>query len=185
MTAVVTRFLLLIWLLLPFSVFGQEVEIRACQNFGCKRQKTVKLNRKEVARLHALFRPRAQTPAKERVRIGQAIALMERIIGPKVGTHRDQAFNHGAGEPGQLDCIAESRNSRRYLRFFQKQGWLAWHQVGKRIKRHPWIFDIHWSATIKDRNSGRVYAVDSWFAPNGKVPQIIGVETWLRGEGPD
>jgi hypothetical protein len=180
MTAVVTRLVALIWLLLPSYLLAQAGDIKACQNFGCKRQKTLKLSHKEIRRLGAQFRPKAKTPAKERAQIAKAIALMERTVGPKAGTKRDKAENLGAGEPGQLDCIAESRNSQSYLRFFQRQGWLRWHKVDKRVKRNPWLFDVHWTATIKERKSGRVYVVDSWFLPNGQSPQIISLEAWLK-----
>ncbi len=59
---------------------------------------------------------------------------------------------------------------------------LKWHQVAERKRRNPWLFNIHWSATILERESQQVYAVDSWFFENGHPPVIQPIEAWLSGQ---
>ena len=87
----------------------------------------------------------------------------------------------GAGQPGQLDCISESRNTTTYLRLLEAEGLLQWHTVEERQVRHPLIFNVHWSAVIRERTSGERFAVDSWFLDNGKPPFIQPLEDWLSG----
>jgi hypothetical protein len=54
--------------------------------------------------------------------------------------------------------------------------------VEDRELRHPWILDVHWSAVIRDRNTGKRYAVDSWFLDNGQLPFIQALDEWLSGQ---
>jgi len=126
------------------------------------------------------------SPRQEREAIGRAIALMEREVGAITGTWRDLGGNvRGAGQEGQLDCIAESRNTTTYLQLLSDDGLLKWHQVEARAMRNPWLLDVHWSAVIRERTGGARFAVDSWFLDNGQPPYIQPLEGWLNGESPD
>lgn len=122
------------------------------------------------------------SPANERENIRQAIALLENMVGAITGTWRDLAGNAaGAGQPGQLDCISESKNTSTYLKLLFNDGLLKWHKVEKRQVRHPLIFNTHWTAVIADRSSGERFAVDSWFRDNGEPPDLQPLSDWLKG----
>ena len=62
-----------------------------------------------------------------------------------------------------------------------EDGLIQWHEVEDRKLRHPWILDLHWSAVIRDRRTGKRYAVDSWFLDNGQKPFIQPLDEWLAG----
>ena len=60
----------------------------------------------------------------------------------------------------------------------EQRGLLKWHTVTERAYRRPFVFDQHWSATIKIKNGPSQWAVDSWFLDNGKQPFIQPLEQW-------
>jgi len=154
-----------------------------CLDFHCDQTRQVALSDEEWRGVAALFADQA-SPDAERARIREAVATMERLVGEKAGTWRDLAENRtGAGGPGQLDCIAESMNSTTYLRLFEQAGWLRWHSVEPRARRQRWLFMIHWTAVIRDTQSGVRYAVDSWYRDNGLPPVTPPLDDWFRSDG--
>jgi len=151
----------------------------SCVDFHCDETRTVTLDSGHWQAVRGLFAGET-SPAGERERIRQAIALLEREVGMIIGTLSDMARNiKGAGY--QLDCISESKNTTTYLQLLFNDGLLKWHEINERQVRYPLIFDTHWTAVILDRNSGQRYAVDSWFLDNGEPPYIQPLEDWLSG----
>ncbi len=176
-----TYFILLICLY-PGWVLSEESnkqnEIAVCYDYSCKRVSQVALIGSEWDRITRLFDAKARTSQEERLIIAKAIALMEQLTGKAVGTSNDKARNSGTGEAGQMDCIDESINTTAYIRLFEDKGWIKWHQVEERVERSPFIFDIHWTAVIKDKQTKQRYAIDSWFRENGREPVILKLEDW-------
>ena len=154
--------------------------VNVCWDYGCDRNARVIVPEQAWTRIRALFHPAAPDPAAERDRIAQAIALFEQAVGPLTGTDHDHYENVvGAGRPGQMDCIDESRNTDGYLRALAERGLLAWHDVGERHERLVWILDQHWTAVVIDRTDGKRWAIDSWFLDNGKRPYVQRLDAWL------
>ncbi len=134
--------------------------------------------------VQAIFQSPAATPARERERIGLAVAHLEHLVGAVTGTSADLGGNEsGAGTPGQMDCIDESTNTTTYLRLFQAHGLLRWHQVRERKRRAKWLFDVHWTAVVRETGQGQDYAVDSWFYDNGVPPFVHPLDLWLSKRG--
>ena len=153
----------------------------SCTDYHCDQGKTVTLSEEQWRRVVALF-PHTEIPAEEREQIRRAVALLERQVGALTGTWRDLAKNvAGAGLPGQLDCISESKNTTTYLQLLSRAGLLRWHEVENRRSRQPWILNVHWSAVIRDISTAERYAVDSWFLDNGQPPYIQPLDHWLSG----
>lgn len=153
----------------------------SCTDYHCDEGQTVQLSEAQWQPVRELFAATASA-AEERQQLRRAIAALEHNVGAITGTWRDLAENvAGAGQPGQLDCIAESKNTTTYLQLLSDAGLLKWHQVEARAVRHPLIFNVHWSAVIRDTRSGRQYAVDSWFRDNGEPPYIQPLEAWKSG----
>ncbi len=157
----------------------------SCTDYHCDEGETVSLSAQQWSQVRALFAA-PRSPAEERRQVRAAIALLEVQVGGITGTSRDLAKNvAGAGQPGQLDCISESKNTTTYLQLLSNDGLLHWHTVEERRLRHPWILDLHWAAVIRDKNSGKRYAVDSWFLDNGQLPYIQPLDQWLSGHAFD
>jgi hypothetical protein len=50
--------------------------------------------------------------------------------------------------------------------------------------RRRFFFAVHWSARIRERETKKVYVVDSWFVDNGRPAVVLPVEDWLAGNTP-
>ncbi|MDH5748875.1 MAG: hypothetical protein OEY85_06155, partial [Rhodospirillales bacterium] len=155
--------------------------------FGCQFTSAVKLKPGSWDWLTADFAAPASSAAEERDRIKAYIARMEIIAGLQAGTLWDKAgtslFESGEG---QLDCEDETVNTTTYLKLLDREGLLVFHGVGAPVGRGfgagGWP---HMTAAIRDRESGILYAVDSWFFDNGEAPFLTPIERWLAGKGPE
>ena len=163
---------------------AQSFMLYTCIDYHCDIIVPVSLDSHERAQITQLFKD-VETPAEERQRIAQAIGLFERLVGPKNGTLDDLGRNPSDAPPspkgGQLDCISESTNSTTYLKELDRSGLLRWHSVNERTSRRRWLFGVHWTAVISDRE-GVQYAVDSWYGHNGKPAIVLPLQAWYKGE---
>jgi hypothetical protein len=164
---------------------SESDSLSVCINYDCRSQAQIRLSPSQWQGLARLFAQPSQYAAQERERIAQAIGLLEQMIGKLTGTAADQARNQATGEPGQLDCVAESRNTQAYLQALQAKGWLRFHRPQQRVRRAPMIIDTHWTAVIQESASGQRYAVDSWFRANGKAAVVMPLEDWYAKKEKD
>lgn len=167
------------------SAAAKQQTFFSCIDYHCDAGQVVTLTAGQWQSIRDLFAADA-SPAGERENIRRAIALLENTVGAITGTWRDLAGNvKGSGQPGQLDCISESRNTTTFLQLLFDDGLLKWHDIGERQVRRPLIFNVHWTAVIIDRSSGEQFAVDSWFLDNGQPPGIQPLGDWLLGRRMD
>jgi len=168
-------------MLLSGSVaWGAPEPFTVCSGYECSRSDTLTLSDGQWREISALFTPAAASAREERASIRRAIARMEQMVGGQNGTSADLGGNvAGGGMPGQMDCIDESRNTTTYLELLRQNSLLRRHEVRERAQRDKWIIDVHWTAVIRDTDSGQLYAVDSWFLDNGEEPYIQKLEDWL------
>ncbi|MCB1786149.1 MAG: hypothetical protein KDJ33_07860 [Gammaproteobacteria bacterium] len=156
----------------------------ACIDYHCDMRQTVALDDRTWRGIVAPLRSDGDAAA-ERTAIAESIARMEREVGRQTGTWRDRPRNDADnGEPGQLDCIAESTNTTTYLRMLEHAGLLRWHVVEERLKRQRWVFAVHWTAVIRDTHSGERFAVDAWYGGNGTPPFVQPLQDWRAGIEP-
>jgi len=156
----------------PFSI---------CHGYGCRQQAEIRLTEAEWSAVRGLFRLPVASARAERSRIAAAVALLESLAGRRAGTDADRACNSaGSWIRGQQDCIDESTNTATYLRLLDAAGLLRWHRSAGRVRRNPWLFDIHWTAVIAEHGTGVRYAVDSWYGANGELPLVAPLDLWRR-----
>ncbi|MFP4313636.1 MAG: hypothetical protein ACLFR0_04840 [Alphaproteobacteria bacterium] len=160
-----------------------------CYGYGCVKRADIALTKQEWEHIESIMTPASNTPAQERQKTKQAIAAFEQIMGEKAGTASDKAgtFKHMGAKGNQLDCVDESLNTTIYLTLLEQKGWLSFHSVGNPSVRLPIIHAGRWphqTAVIHENNSGRLYAVDSWFHNNGAEPEILPLEKWKAGWKP-
>ncbi len=153
--------------------------ITVCMNFGCKQQQVISIDQEEWLEAANWFAPPAMTPAEERIQIKKAVGWMEVIAGRHTPTHKDVGgnFSEGATFPGQLDCIDESLNTTTYLKLFEVNGHLRHHEVAERAYRRA-IVDQHWAGQIREKETGKLWVVDSWFQHNGNLPYVQEASAW-------
>jgi hypothetical protein len=174
--------LLMLAMLAAAPVRAESSALLACHDYGCKSQTVVRIGDQDWRRLGQLFEPTAADAAAERQQIARAIALMEQIAAPQISPQADLGENFdGNGLPGQMDCIDESRNTTAYLQLLEQRSLLRHHRVGERAYRAPWIFDQHWTATIRAED-GSDWAIDSWFLDSGRQPYVQALPAWLDND---
>ena len=151
-----------------------------CFDFGCKTTKQFRFEADQWAEVEAVFDEDVVDSASEKQAIRRAVAIMEKISGDLTDTHLDKGGNYpGSDIPGQMDCIDESTNTFQYLAALQEFDLMQWHQVDLKQRRIVW-FATHWTASIREIESGQRFAVDSWYRDNGELPYIQPIADWQR-----
>jgi hypothetical protein len=158
-----------------------------CHSGGCADISTVSLSNEEWQQVRAVFANNAQTAAKERAQIAQAIGVLEALVGDKIGTSGDLAGTFGNSDHnGQLDCNDEAINSTTYMRLLKSNGLMPQYEIEDTRTRN--FFFTGWphsTAVIHDIKTGERFAVDSWFYNNGHAATIVPFAQWKSGYKPD
>ena len=168
---------LLLILLLSRPALAEPYFVQ-CFDFGCKTTREIHFGASQWSEIRAVFADGVVDSASEKQAIRRAVALMERISGEITGTDLDKGGNYpGSDIPRQMDCIDESTNTLQYLLALQELDLLHWHRVDQKYRRIVW-FVTHWTASIREVDSGRVIAVDSWYRDNGELPYLQPLNDW-------
>lgn len=169
---------------------GHPVPARftVCHGNTCAQITEVHLSPAQWARVRRVFEPPPPTAAAEREAIRRAVALLETMVGVQAGTSGDLGMNvPGFGLPGQMDCIDEATDTTVYLRMMQDDGLLHFHTVADRATRGWFRLGFgppHSTAVIREKATGTLYAVDSWFLDNGQPPFVVPLRVWKAGWEP-
>jgi hypothetical protein len=166
------------------AAFGLAVNPRPaafdiCRSYGCTETFHVSLSEAEWARVRTMFLPPPANARAERARAALAVGLLEKLVGPKAGTQYVMPRNE-PGPPGtaQLDCLARASNTTVYLLLLERGGLLPRHRVGHPAHRGFLVFLPHNTAVLLERDNGRAWAIDSWYAPNGSPAAVWPMELW-------
>jgi len=160
-------------------------EVTICYNYGCYARAPVDYSEAQLDALHQLLAAAADAAA-ERDAISTVIGRMYAIAGEQTPVWRDKGGNYAdGGENGKMDCIDHSTNTTAFLRLLQAHGWLRFHEVLDPLLRTRFFFADHWAARIRERETQKVYVVDSWFFDNGHPAAVLPVEDWLAGKTPN
>ncbi len=173
----VIRLILLLSLSAPALAAPYFVQ---CFDFGCKTTQQIEFAPEQWDEVRAVFESGVVDNTTEKQAIRRAVALMERISGELSGTYLDKGGNWpGEDIPRQMDCIDESTNTYQYLSALQELDLLRWHHVDLKQRRMVW-FAVHWTASIREIDSGEQFAVDSWYRDNGELPYLQPISDWRR-----
>lgn len=158
-----------------------------CHGYGCTKRMSLGLYQYEWNEVLASFTPAASNAQEERAQIAKGAATFEQFMNKASGLPQDNAeARHLPENDGQMDCIDETVNMSQYLEFVDSAGVLKFHSAGKPIHRGYFI-DGKWphnTATIQDKTSGKIYAVDSFYRNMGEEPYIIESRVWLANWKP-
>jgi hypothetical protein len=110
-------------------------------------------------------------------------------VGTKLGIHDKGGMQFSAtGDPTQEDCADVSTNTTSYLLVMQANGMLKHHTVDATMSKanlgkglmtlNPVKYWPHWSAILKEKESGQKYAVDRWPFDQGENAAVVKVEDW-------
>lgn len=158
-----------------------------CYGGGCAGVARAAFSDAEWLSLQRLFEPASRDAGQERERLGQAIGLMEQVVGRQTGTSEDRAGTFvDVRYKNQLDCNDEAANTKTYLKLLQQAGYLQFHDIID-TKTRGYFFNgwPHTTAAIQEKQGGQRYAVDAWFYDNGQPAVVVPLETWKTGWKPD
>lgn len=158
-----------------------------CHGFSCTYKTPVSISQTQWQEALNIFHPPATNAAEEKQKIVHAIAMIERTVNTitKMNPDLGKAENFESDED-QMDCIDETINTSLFLKFLEKENVIKWHKVGEPIHRGYFI-DAMWphnSATIIEKSSNQVFAVDSYWYNNGAPAQIIHMDIWMDSWDP-
>jgi hypothetical protein len=158
-----------------------------CHGYGCKYVARVSFNKQMWKDMERIFTPRPESAKEERKRLALAISWFEHNTGALTGTGEDIKGTFKKFGANQLDCVDESTNTTVYLSLMEQLGYLRFHRIRKPQMRAPFFGGGNWphqSAVITEKETGKEFAVDSWFEDNGKLPYIVPLDEWTWGWRP-
>ena len=158
-----------------------------CHGYSCTHKSAAGFTEKQWKSIAAVFRGKTKDAKNERSKIAKAIAQMERYTGKKTGTSEDLPMAGAFKESGyQLDCIDETVNTTQYLQMLQQAKLLKFHEPADPTHR-GYLFDGRWphnTAVMREKETGALWAVDSFYRANGEEPYIVPRADWLAGWRP-
>jgi len=170
---------------LAVSAPARADQVTICYNYGCSAKAPVDYGEAQLDPLRRLLAAAADAAA-EREAVSTAIGQMYAIAGEQTPVWRDKGGNFAdGGVNGQMDCIDHSTTTAAFLWLLKARGWLRFHEVLEPVERTRFVFAVHWAARMRDLETQRVYAVDSWYFDNGHPAAVLPVEDWFAGKDPD
>ena len=158
-----------------------------CSKYGCRKKTRVSLSDDSWQKIRRIFADRTSDPAEERLRLAEAVGLLESIVGPITNTEFDEPGSFpGLGEGDQLDCVDESLNTTTYLVMLKNDGLITEHRLLGPAHR-GYLIDgawFHFAPVIEENSTGKRFVVDSWFYQNGEKAVVIPLEEWKGGWKP-
>jgi len=155
--------------------------VTVCHAYFCQQQSSVTFTEAEIERLRLVFAP-VQDAATERAAAADAVGLIERLVGERVGTAGDKGLLYppGSGDPGQQDCVDEAANTTSYLLLMKNEGLIRFHSVEEPALRGMFIDGRwqHYTAVLEENATGDAYAVDSWPRDNGNPAIVMPLRDW-------
>ncbi|HPD82535.1 MAG: hypothetical protein R3D88_09255 [Alphaproteobacteria bacterium] len=154
-----------------------------CHGYGCSYPSLTNFTKPEWKKIQKIFKKKSKTPQAERQKIAKAIALMEKYMGEAVGTKIDLPKAPLSRQSVyELDCIDETVNTTKYLKFLQDDGLLKFHTVGHPVYKGLMFNGVypHNSASVVEMATGQVYVIDSYIYGNGEEPNVRELENWKQ-----
>ncbi len=169
----------------PEYVIDQDgsVTLRICFNWSCARRQTMTFTLNDMALLKGHMSLCLGTSLHDRlqhVRIGiWQMELLAQKFQPLLAN--DLAINDFEAEvEGRMDCIDNASNTTTYLHILRDIGELAgWTVSSPKVRNLFDITAVHWTAVIIDTESGLPWSVDSWYRPNGHLPMVMPLQSWI------
>lgn len=161
--------------------------IPLCHGYGCRLKSYTALTKAEWKQIGQYFKT-GRTAEQERAAVARAAGRFETIAGRKIGTATDVAGTYERLGDDQLDCVDESVNTTVFLELLDQKKLLKHHDISNIATRVPLLGGgggFHQTAVIVERETGRRYAVDSWFRDNGHNADIVALDDWLYGWKPE
>lgn len=178
---------------MPMTKYHQQQatpqSFELCHGYSCTFHTPVGITEKDWQDVLRIFNSASSNAEIERQKITKSIAKIEKIVTETYDLIPDAAKAKTLRNGNyQMDCIDETINTDRYLRFLSDEDVFQFHKVIDPIHRGYFIDGMwpHNSAAIEEIKTGTVYAIDSYFHDNGvkvdAVPKAIWLDNWSPNE---
>ncbi len=160
-----------------------SVTLRVCFNWSCASRQTMIFTPEDIDLLKsrmALCSGTSLEDRLQRVRIGiWQLELLAQKYQPALAN--DDAINEfEKGVDGRTDCVDNASNTTTYLHILRDIGELpGWTVSSPKVRSRFNLHAVHWTAVLTDVESGNQWSVDSWFRPNGHLPMVMPLQSWL------
>jgi hypothetical protein len=160
-----------------------SVTLRICFNWSCALRQTMTFTPDDIALLKMRMAACPGTSLHDRlqqVRIGiWQMELLAQKYQPLLAN--DLPINDfEAAIPGRTDCIDNASNTTTYLHILREIGELTgWKVSSPRVRSRFDLAAAHWTAVIINTETGRPWSVDSWYRPNGHLPMVMPLRSWI------
>lgn len=153
-----------------------------CHGFSCTYKTPSYFTDAQWAGILQPLKTTAKDAQAERRNIARSIALMEKYATENAGLRPDlgkaETFEK---DQHQMDCLDEAINTSHYLQMLEQAGGLHWNEVSDPIHRGFFVDGMwpHNSAAVKDKETGEVYAIDTYYFDSGVEPAVVPIDEWL------
>lgn len=161
-------------------------QFTVCHGFNCAERSDATLTIRQWQQVAGVFRPRAKTALAERRQVAQAVALIERLVGPQTGTaapqwtHRDMLIYPNFGDTTQLDCVDESVNTWTYMTLLERGKLLHFHRVADLANAGGVTDPFMRNTAVLQEINGDYYAIDASLVGGGEPPVVMKLATWIN-----
>ncbi|WP_242467598.1 hypothetical protein [Thiocapsa imhoffii] len=160
-----------------------SVVLRICFNWSCARRQTMTFTPDDMALLkrHLALCPGTSLHDRlQHVRIAiWQMELLAQKYQPLLAN--DRAINDfEAGLEGRMDCVDNASNTTNFLHILRDIGELAgWTVSPPKVRSRLNLTTVHWTAVMIDTETGHPWSIDSWFRPNGHLPMVMPLPSWI------
>jgi hypothetical protein len=162
---------------------AEPERIYVCHGFDCYYKTRYDVTYADFDRFARIMAQGTSSPEAERAAISSANMYFETRAAKAVGVADKAKSSFGkSGEKGQMDCIDESTNTRSFLLFLARNGWLKHHDVLMNESRGAFVDGRypHSTAVLREHATGEKWAVDSWYEDAGGPPDIMRMADWRK-----
>lgn len=163
----------------------EQDKVFVCSSYGCRTTTPFKFTSADVDELkRRLSASATKTPEAERTAVRLTLGWMEQRVDKVVGTWQDRPGDDGEGngDPTQMDCVDVATNLSSYLLILQRHNLLRHHAVAsvmvKEDIRRGFSGWTHYAAVLKEKGTGKPFAVDGWLMASGEPPEIVAADKW-------
>ena len=164
------------------SAGASAESLSVCHGYSCHYKTPLVLSSGDLRRISSIMSAGKRTAKAERAAVAKVVSYLERRATAVVGVRDLPKSEFGAArQRGQMDCVDESTNTTAVLKLVDRRGLLKHHKVLRTASRgffadgrYP-----HFTAVLKD-DTGKLWAVDSWYEASGGSPDIMPLSEWKR-----
>jgi hypothetical protein len=157
-------------------------EIVACHGYGCSRRTAIPVHSDWLRRAAAILDAGRMSARAERDALRAVVRIYTSALASAFGGRRDVPRSPPSlsGTQGQMDCLDTTANTISLLLVLEEAGAFSHHQIAPPQSRGIFLDGRypHFTAAIREKAGGQLWAVDPWTRAPGQEPEILPLQQW-------